>query len=49
MKVSGLTVKVQLLLASLITVKVGAIVGVAVICLGITKNSDCEGILLDCN
>ncbi len=47
--VCGSTVKVQLVLASLSRVEVGGIRGVAVKCLDITKNSDCEGRLLDCN
>ncbi len=45
----GSTVKLQLIMASLSTVEVGGIRGVAVKCLDITKNSDCEGSLLDCN
>ncbi len=48
-KVCGSTVKLQLVLASLSTVEVGGIRGVAVKCLDITQNSDCEGSLLDCN
>ncbi len=48
-KVCGSTVKLQLILASVSTVEVGGIRGVAVKCLDITKNSDCEGSLLDCN
>ncbi len=48
-KVRGLTVKLQLVLADLSTVEVGGIRGVAVKCLDITKNSDCEGSLLNCN
>ncbi len=48
-KVCGSTVKLQLILAALSTVEVGGIRGVAVKCLDITKNSDCEGSLLDCN
>ncbi len=48
-KVCGSTVKLQLILPSLSTVEVGGIRGVAVKCLDITKNSDCEGSLLDCN
>ncbi len=48
-KVRGSTVKLQIILASLSTVEVGGIRGVAVKCLDITKNSDCEGSLLDCN
>ena len=46
MKVCGSTVKLQLKLAVLSTVEVGGIRGVAVKCLDITKNSDCEGSLL---
>ena len=42
-KVCGSTVKLQLKLAVLSTVEVGGIRGVAVKCLDITKNSDCEG------
>ncbi len=45
----GSTVNLQLIVASLSTVAVGGIRGVAVKCLDITKNSDCEGSLLDCN
>ncbi len=48
-KVCGSNVKLQLIMASLSTVEVGGIRGVAVKCLDITKNSDCEGSLLDCN
>ena len=48
-KVCGSTVKLQLILAVLSTVEVGGIRGVAVKCLDITKNSDCEGSLLSCN
>ena len=48
MKVCGSTVKLQLKLAVLSTVEVGGIRGVAVKCLDITKNSDCEGSSLDC-
>ncbi len=48
-KVDGSTVKLQLILASLSTVEVSVIRGVAVKCLDIAKNSDCEGSLLDCN
>ena len=47
MKVCGSTVKLQLILAVLSTVEVGGIRGVAVKCLDITKNSDCEGSSLD--
>ena len=49
LKVCGSTVKLQLILAVLSTVEVGGIRGVAVKCLDITKNSDCEGSLLTCN
>ena len=48
-KVCGSTVKLQLILATLSAAEVGGIRGVAVKCLDITKNSDCEGSLLDCN
>ena len=48
-KVCGSTVKLQLILAVLSTVEAGGIRGVAVKCLDITKNSDCEGSLLSCN
>ncbi len=48
-KVCGSNVKLQLILAALSTVEVGGIRGVAVKCLDITKNSDCEGSLLNCH
>ena len=48
-KVCGSTVKLQLKLRVLSTVEVGGIRVVAVKCLDITKNSDCEGSLLTCN
>ncbi len=48
-KVCGSTVKLQLRLVALSTVEVGGIRGVAVKCLDITKNSDCEGSLLNCH
>ncbi len=48
-KVGGSTVKLQLILADLSTVEVGGIRGVAVKCLDITKNSDGEGSLLNCD
>ncbi len=48
-KVWGSTVKLQLILGGLRAAEVGGIHGVAVKCLDITKNSDCEGSLLDCN
>ncbi len=48
-KVCGSTIKLQLILAALRTVEVGGIRGVAVKCLDITKNSDCEGSLLNCH
>ncbi len=48
-KVCGSTVKLQLILAVLSTVEVGGIRGVAVKCLDITKNPDCEGSLLNCD
>ncbi len=49
MKVGGPNVKLQLVLCGLSAEEVGGIRGVAVKCLDITKNSDCEGSLLDCN
>ncbi len=49
MKVCGSTVKLQLKLADVSTVEVDGIGGVAVKCIDITKNSDCEGSSLDCN
>ena len=48
-KVCGSTVKLQLILAILSAVEAGGIRGVAVKCLDITKNSDCEGSLLERN
>ena len=42
-KVRGSTSELQLILDVLSTVEVGGIRGVAVKCLDITKNSDCEG------
>ena len=48
-KVCGSTVKLQLILVFLSAVEAGGIRGVAVKCLDITKNSDCEGSLLSCN
>ena len=48
-KVRGSTPELQLILDILSTVEVGGIRGVAVKCLDITKNSDCEGSLLEHN
>ncbi len=48
-KYGSLTVEVQLILQDLSTDEVGGIDGVAVKCLGIVKNTDSEGSLLDCN
>ncbi len=48
-KSCGANVNLQLILAALSTVEVGGIRGVAVKCLDITKNSDCEGSLLNCH
>ena len=48
-KVWGSTLKLQLILASLSAVEVCGIRGVAVKCLDITKNSDCEGSTLSRN
>ena len=49
MKVCGSTVKLQLILVPLSAVEAGGIRGVAVKCLDITKNSDCEGSSLERN
>ena len=43
-----ISVKLQLILDVLSAVEAGGIRGVAVKCLDITKNSDCEGSSLDC-
>ncbi len=48
-KFVGSTGKLQLILGVLSAAEVGGIRGVAVKCLDITKNSDCEGSVLDCN
>ncbi len=48
-KVCGSTVKVQLIRGGWSAEEVGGIRGGAMKCLNITKNSDCEGSLLDCN
>ncbi len=48
-KVCGLNVKLQLILAVLSKVEVGGIRGVAVKCLDITKNFYCEGSSPNCN
>ena len=48
-KVCGSTVKLQLILALLSAAEAGGIRGVAVKCLDITKNSNCEGSLLSYN
>ncbi len=48
-KVCGPTVKFQLIRGVLSEAEVGVIRGVAVKCLDITKNSECEGSFLDCN
>ncbi len=48
-KVYGSTVELQLKLGVLSTVEVGGIRSVAVKCLDIAKNTDCEGSSLDCN
>ena len=44
-KVCGSTVKLQLILGVLSTVEAGGIRGVAVKCLEIIQNTDCEGSL----
>ena len=48
-KVCGSTVKLQLILACLSAAEAGGFCGVAVNCLDITNNSDCEGSLLERN
>ncbi len=47
--VGGSSEKLQLILVVLAAAEVGRTRGVAVKCLDITKNSDCDGSLLDCN
>ena len=49
MKSRGSTVELQLKLAPLSAHEDGGIRGVAVKCLDITKNSDCEGSCLGCH
>ena len=48
-KVCSLTVKLPLKLGYLSTVEVSGMRGVAVKCIDITQNPDCEGSLLDRN
>ncbi len=48
-KAYGSTVKLKLILLALSIVEVTGIRGVAVKCLDITKNTDSEGSLLNCN
>ncbi len=48
-KVCGSTIKVALRLVDLSIYEVGGMRGVAVKCIDITKNSDCEGSLLNYN
>ena len=48
-KICGSTVVVQLILVTLSAFEAGGIRGVAVKCLDITKNPDCEGSLLSRN
>ncbi len=45
----GSTVAELSVLGGLSAAEVGGIRGVAVKCIDITKNSDCEGSLLDCD
>ncbi len=47
-KVCCSTIKLQLILVDLREVEVGGIHGVAVKCIDIMKNVNCEGSLLDC-
>ncbi len=49
LKCVGATVQLHLILSSLSPIEVGGILGVAVKCLDITTNADCEGGFLDCN
>ena len=48
-KACSLTVELPLILGALSTDKVGGIEDVAVKCIDIIRNSDCEGSLLVCN
>ncbi len=48
-KVCGSTIKLPLKLVDLSIFEVGGMRGVAVKCIDITKNSDCEGSLLNYN
>ena len=48
-KASSLTGELPLILKDLSTDEVGGIDSVAVKCIDIVKNTDCEGSLLDCN
>ena len=49
LKSYGLTVKLALILIGLSIVEVGGIYDVAVKCIDIIKNTNCEGSLLDYN
>ncbi len=49
LKSYGLTVKLALILKDLSIVEVGGIYDVALKCIDIIKNTDCEGSLLDYN
>ena len=48
-KVCGLTIKLPLKLGNLSVFEVGGMRGVAVKCIDITQNSNCEGSLLNHN
>ncbi len=48
-KAGSLTVELPLILGTLNSVEVGGIDDVAVKCIDIIKNTDCEGSLLDLN
>ena len=48
-KVCGLTIKLPLKLGDLSVFEVGGMCGVAVKCIDITQNSNCEGSLLNHN
>jgi hypothetical protein len=49
LKACGLTTGLAMILAGLSTDEVGGIDNVAVKCIDIIRNSDCEGSLLGCN
>ncbi len=48
-KFDGSTIKLPLILMYLSSVEVGGMCNVAVKCIEITQNTDCEGSLLNCD